>query len=115
MTIAIIGSRTFDNYLLMKKVIKEYFSVSSITKIVSGGAIGADTLGEKFADEFNIPKIIYIPDWARYGKQAGFIRNELIVKAADFIFCFWDNKSNGTRHSIELCKKLNKGYLVTLF
>lgn len=47
----VIGSRTFTDYDLVKKELDNYV----ISKIVSGGAKGADRLAEKYAHENNIP------------------------------------------------------------
>lgn len=46
----IAGSRTINDYLLVKKLIGraiKYYRVD-ITEVVSGGAIGVDKLGEKW-------------------------------------------------------------------
>jgi hypothetical protein len=76
--------------------------------IVSGGAKGADKLGEQFADEFRFKKLIFKPDWELFGKRAGFIRNEKIIQNADVVFAFWDGKSKGTAHSISLAEDYGK-------
>lgn len=114
MKIGIIGSRTFDEYELLKICILKMFQPSDIEYIVSGGANGADRLGEKFAKEFNIPTKIFIADWSK-GKSAGFQRNVNIIKNSNFIFAFWDGESKGTNHSISLCHKYKKPYMVLFF
>lgn len=108
--LAIVGSRTFDNYIEMSEYIdnicKKYNYI--ITEVVSGGARGADFLGAKWAREHNIPLTEFKANWDLYGKSAGFKRNIDIIKACDICIAFWDGKSRGTQHDIELCKKLNK-------
>ena len=109
MKIAIIGSREFNDYSLLEETMTELSTTNfPPTHIVSGGAKGADTLGEKWANENNIETIIFLPDWSKYGKQAGFIRNVDIIKNSDFIVAFWDGESKGTLHSINLTEKQNK-------
>ncbi len=44
---------------------------------------------------------IFIAEWDKYGKSAGYIRNRLIVQESDMIVAFWDGKSKGTKHSID--------------
>jgi hypothetical protein len=105
MRIGIIGSRGFNNYTLVKDVMSEY--INNVDVIVSGGAKGADTLGEIWAKEFNKETLIFLPDWNKYGKRAGFIRNQDIVKNSDLIIAFWDGHSKGTKSSIDLCSKFN--------
>lgn len=106
--LAIIGSRIFDDYEYLKSSILEYFDISELTTIVSGGAKGADSLGEVFANEFNLQKEIYYPDWKKYGKAAGFIRNQDIIKNCDVCIAFPVGEAKGTYHSIKLCEKYNK-------
>lgn len=108
MKISIIGSRAFNDYDFLKKTILESIDVNDIDEIVSGGANGADKLGELFAEEFNKSTNIYLPDWEKYGKSAGFIRNADIIKNSDYVFAFWDGASKGTLNSINTAKKLNK-------
>lgn len=108
--LAIIGSRTFNNYELLKEKMHKLITQENyeITHIVSGGANGADKLGEKYAKEFNIPTIIFPAEWNKYGKSAGFIRNKDIIKNADVVVAFWDGQSRGTKNSIDLANSSNK-------
>lgn len=106
MKVAIIGSRGFKDYELMKRCLDPV--KEKITLIVSGGARGADTLGEVYAEENSIPTKILLPDWETQGKVAGFLRNKQIVENADIIIAFWDGESKGTQHSFKLAKELNK-------
>ena len=108
MNIAIIGSRKFSNYSFMKNSILNIVKIEDIDYVVSGGAKGADTLGELFAKEYNLKTMIFKPEWNRYGKAAGMIRNSDIVKNADIIIAFPIGASKGTYDSISKGKKLNK-------
>jgi hypothetical protein len=100
MVAAIIGSRSFKDYECMKKTLKNRKMIG----IISGGAKGADSLAERYAQENSLPITIIIPEWGKYGKAAGIIRNKEIVKKADVVFAFWDNKSKGTKASIDFAK-----------
>lgn len=111
MKVAVIGSRNFSNYNLLKAILDEIF----ITQIVSGGAKGADTLAERYAKENKIPTKIFLPDWNKHGVSAGFIRNTDIINDADYVVAFWDNKSNGTRDSINKAKIANKEIIIIKF
>jgi len=107
--LAIIGSRTFDNYSYAKIEILDIIQKNNIqvTKIISGGATGADKIAEIFASEFNIPIEIIKPTW-NLGKHAGLIRNTDIIKQSDYVIAFWNVESKGTLDSINKAKKLNK-------
>lgn len=108
MKVAVIGSRSFNDYAEVKNVLSKI----NITLLVSGGAIGADSLGEKYAIENNIPTKIFYPDWEKYGKKAGFIRNTDIIKEAELVVAFWDNNSKGTLDSLNKASALNKKVLI---
>jgi len=106
MRLGIVGSRDFTDFDFMEQHIFQNFKVDYITAIVSGGAMGADILAERFADKYKIPTLIYEPKWATYGKKAGYMRNIDIVKNSDHLLAFWDGKSKGTSHSINLAKDI---------
>jgi len=108
MKLAVIGSRNFDNYSLMKSYLDKIHSVEPITEIVSGGAKGADKLSENWAKLNNIKTNIFLPNWNRYKKAAGYIRNVDIIKNSDKVIAFWDGKSKGTKHSIDIAEKQGK-------
>lgn len=109
--LAIVGSRDFTDYELMKSFLLDHFGkdgIRSISRIISGGARGADALAERFAKEHGIPLKVFPAEWDKYGKSAGFRRNEDIIKACDVCAAFWDGQSRGTKHDIDLCGKYDK-------
>jgi len=110
MRLAIIGSRTFGNYALLRESLERYRT--NITLVVSGAARGADSLGERWAIDNKIPTQIFPANWDKWGKRAGFIRNEDIIKNCDCAIAFWDGQSRGTAHSISLCEKYKKPYKI---
>ena len=112
MKLAIVGSRTFLDYEVLQKTLLEHFQLSEIESIISGGAIGTDTLAETFAHQHAIPMVVMKPDWARYGKRAGFLRNTQIIEAATHVIAFWDGASSGTKNSIETAKRLKRPLII---
>jgi len=116
MKIAIVGSREFDNYPNMKAFLDISLYAIKVKEIISGGAIGADTLAERYAKENNIPTRIIEPNYSLYPSYyAPIVRNEIIVKEADFIFIFWNRVSKGTQSVISYCKKYNKPHKIYHF
>lgn len=111
MKVAVVGSRGFSDY----KLLSETLDKIKITMIISGSAKGADTLGEQYAKENNIPTKIFYPDWEKHGKAAGMIRNTDIINEAELVVAFWDQKSNGTRDSIQKAEKAGKKILIITF
>ena len=108
MKIAVIGSRSFNNYDLLKQKLD---TLPQFT-LISGGAKGADTLAERYADEKGYTKIIIKPDWSVYGRAAGVYRNQQMINLADEVVAFWSGTSKGTEHSIKMARK--KGIPVTV-
>lgn len=114
MKLAIIGSRTFNDYNLAYDIYQKHFS-PHVLVIVSGGAKGADTIAERLAAEFQCRTEIYYPDWDKHGKAAGFIRNKDIINNCDAVLAFWDKESKGTVHSLKFAKELNKPTMLVYF
>jgi hypothetical protein len=108
MKLAIVGSRTFRDYPYFENIVNKFRELNHIDEIVSGGAIGTDDLAEIYAHENNISLKIFYPEWGKYGKSAGYIRNKLIIEYADEVMAFWDGQSKGTKHDIDIAKELNK-------
>jgi hypothetical protein len=79
-----------------------------ITEVVSGGARGVDTYGTDWALERNIPIKLFRPDWDKFGKGAGFIRNTQMAEYADALVAVWDGQSKGTAHMIKTMEALGK-------
>lgn len=50
-----------------------------IGTVISGTATGADTLGEVWAMANRVPVERYEPDWAKYGRAAGPVRNRQML------------------------------------
>lgn len=105
--VIIAGGRDFDNYEYLKEVCLDILKDIDNVCIVSGKAKGADSLGEQFAKEHAYMIESYPADWNRYGKTAGFIRNEEMAKTAAILIAFWDGKSHGTKHMINTAKLYN--------
>jgi hypothetical protein len=113
MKLAIVGSRHFTDTNRFDKWIKESVDLwGTPEEVVSGGARGADTLGEKWAQTNDIPTTIYKPDWIRYGKRAGIIRNVDIITRATHVVAFPSKTGKGTQHSISLAEEQGKKLLV---
>jgi hypothetical protein len=105
MKIIIAGGRDFNNYELLKEKLNEIVGDNSDIEIVSGMARGADLLGIKYANEFGYPIKEFPAQWDKFGKSAGYRRNEEMAKYSDTCVCFWDGKSKGTKHMIDLSNK----------
>ena len=110
MKLGLVGSRNFHNYesfktAILKTLISWEKEIVDIQLIVSGGASGADSLAEYFADEYKIPIKIFYPDWRCYGKRAGILRNSDIVNSSTHLIAFPSREGKGTQDSISKALK----------
>jgi hypothetical protein len=128
MRIIIAGGRDFKDYHMLKAKCFAIISqrpTGETIEIISGKADGADTLGETFAKELGIPITEFPADWSNvfdrplliktskagrsYNALAGYVRNEKMAKYAKkdkgILIAFWDRKSRGTKHMIDIAKK----------
>lgn len=109
--VVIAGCRDYSNYEEAKPYID--FCLSNIRKenniiILSGHANGADLIGEMYAKENGFKVEIYPANWNKYGRSAGPIRNRQMAEVCDYVICFWDGKSRGTKSMIEFAREFNK-------
>ena len=75
--------------------------------IISGGAKGVDQAAEDEARKLGMEVISVPPEWDKYGRRAGLVRNDMIVAIADCVVAFWDGVSRGTKYTIDSAKKQN--------
>lgn len=103
----VAGSRGFDDYDLLKQKCDAVLAAkvsdpNVVIQIVSGGAKGADTLGEKYAKERGFSLKIFKADWSK-GKSAGYVRNVAMADYADALIAF-DFGTKGTGHMIKIAQ-----------
>lgn len=103
MKVIIAGSRNITGMRFLTEALRGLDW--DITEIISGGARGADTLGEKYAREHKIKLTRQLPQWKVHGKGAGFIRNAEMAEMADGLIALWDGESRGTKHMIDTARK----------
>ena len=105
-TIAVIGSRGYNDYEYFKEIIKFFTQNIESYRYVSGGAkSGGDRLISDYCKEFGFEVIEHLPDYDKYpGKVAPLKRNHLIVEDADMLIAF-TNGSSGTAYTLKLAEK----------
>lgn len=131
--VCVFGSRSFNDYDLLKKKLDYYlhnFKKEQIVVIV-GCASGADTLGENYAFYEGLSVERYPADWdnleavpcniktnkkgRKYNSLAGINRNKVMANVCDIAVGFYDGKSPGTKAMIDILKKMNKPTKIVLF
>ena len=113
--VVIAGGRDFNDFPglcnVMDKLLERQIKINKIT-IISGGARGADTLGERYARLRNFGLVKMKADWNKHGKSAGFVRNKEMLVLTDGVVCFWDGKSRGTKHMVDITNHSPKRLII---
>jgi hypothetical protein len=109
MIVAVIGSRQYPDLDRVRRYVR---TLPIGTTVVSGGAKGVDSVAAQTARQCGLAVIEHLPDWKRYGKSAGMIRNWDIIRPADLVVAFIHNDSPGTKRSIEIAHELGKVVII---
>jgi hypothetical protein len=73
-------------------------------QLIEGDARGADRLAGVWASLHKVDHICIPADWDRDGRQAGYMRNKIMVaKNPDLAIGFLDGPSSGSMHTVRLC------------
>lgn len=113
MKCVIAGSRSISNYAIIEQAVKE--SNFNISTVISGTAIGVDTLGEQYARNYNLSVIRMPAKWNIYGKKAGHIRNAEMAKECDCAIIIWDGVSRGAKNMVLNMQRVRKPYFLYLW
>ena len=111
--VIIAGCQDFNDYKLLSEKCDNILGNKQKTHdviVISGGARGADRLGERYAREHGLPFRVFPADWERDGNSAGPKRNALMAANADALIAFWDGASKGTKNMIEIAR--SRGLLI---
>jgi len=114
--VIVAGGRNFTDYEKVKSVLDEFRKNNDDIEIVCGCAKGADSLGDRYAKEHNIPVKYFPADWDANGRAAGPIRNSEMLKYAGkdgYLVAFWDGKSRGTKDIVSKAEK--NGMAIKIF
>lgn len=106
--VCIFGGRDFEaeprHFEMVDYLLADWLDNPEDLVIVSGGARGADKVGEWWADFNKAHLEVWRADWEKHGKAAGFIRNqEMVDSGLDYAIQF--PGGNGTA---DMRKRLDK-------
>ena len=104
--VAVGGSRSIESYELVQGVLKYLLIDGDV--VLSGNAPGADRLGERYAGEAGLEWKIIPSEWEKHGLKATMMRNEVLLRSADFVINFWDGQSEGAEHMLEISRRAKK-------
>ena len=106
MKLIIAGSRTLNPGPAFICSLITHFKIPTPKEVVSGRAKGVDTAGERWAkacqerdqDPYHYNVKEFPANWNKYGKSAGYRRNEQMADYADALLLIWDGESRGSMH-----------------
>lgn len=113
MKVIIAGGRDFFDYEFLSMKCDVILHGKPTVEIVSGTANGADRLGERYAKEKGHTVKQFPAQWDKFGKSAGYKRNQQMADYADLLIVFWDGKSRGSKHMIDIAK--SQGLTISVF
>lgn len=79
MRVLVCGGRDYGDREGLYAALNELHRRQKFELLIAGGARGADTLAEQWADDRKIPTKIYQADWETLGRKAGPIRNQRML------------------------------------
>lgn len=113
--LAIVGGRQFDDVDLFRESVDKLIGeIGRPSQLISGGAVGADSMARDYGKQHLISVLEHFPDYdnaphgvsrSQWGKIAPLERNKKIVADCTHMIAFPTEKSIGTYHSIELARK----------
>lgn len=110
--VIVAGGRDFSDYKMLTKTLDH---LKKPFEVVCGEAKGADSLGKRYANENELKVHSFPADWNTHGKSAGYKRNEQMAEFADACIAFWDGKSRGTKHMIDIATRKGLKLLVVRY
>jgi len=100
--VIVAGSRGFDDRPRLDRAIDQVQAKLGRFEIVSGGATGADSLGEDCAVDRRLPLRRFPADWEGLNKAAGMYRNAMMGWYGTHLLAFHKDGSPGTGQMIAL-------------
>lgn len=111
MRVLVTGSRAWpDPVRVAHELTRLYMEHGPFTLVHGACATGADAAAHHWYETAGLDlgciEVRYPADWDQYGKRAGPIRNEKMVKEAsvDLVLAFPYGTSRGTRHTMALAE-----------
>lgn len=109
MLIVVTGSREWNDWSKIRTAFDcvDAASTGPVT-LIHGDARGADRMCGFVAERLGWTVERMPADWNKYGRSAGFRRNEAMLdRNPDLVLAFWDGQSRGTKHTIDTATERN--------
>lgn len=109
--VVICGSREYNDYETIKKVLDKLLEGMQISCLISGGCRGVDTLVKKYCIDRKIIHMEVNAQWKFFGRAAGPQRNAQMAKLGTSTFGFWDGESRGTYDMLKKARDAKHEYV----
>jgi YspA, cpYpsA-related SLOG family len=105
MRILVCGGRDYADARALNEALDALHREKTMTRLIHGGARGADSLAAFWAITRGIPVLLFPADWRNHGKSAGFLRNARMLREGrpDLVAAFPGGK--GTAHMVKLARE----------
>jgi hypothetical protein len=104
MRVIVCGGRTYGDIMRVRDVLNEVHAEFVIREIVTGGATGADTLAYGWALRREITAIVVPAEWKKFGRKAGPLRNDRIIREWGGGLCVAFPGGDGTKDMRRKCE-----------
>ncbi len=90
MNVLVCGGRDYSDFQMVINTLAHIRRNRGIRVLMHGGAPGADALADKWGKLANVAIEVYKADWKKYGRAAGPMRNERMLKTGkpDLVVAF---------------------------
>lgn len=79
MRVLVCGGRDYSDRRTVYEKLDSIHADVPFTRLICGGALGADMLAADWARMRQVPLEVFNADWERYGRRAGPIRNQQML------------------------------------
>lgn len=77
--VLVTGGRDYQRHRTVFGVLDNHHKIMPIRLLVQGGATGADEFARDWAKSREVRWATELPDWKRYGRGAGTVRNQVML------------------------------------
>jgi hypothetical protein len=85
-----VDRQPYENYKYIASSLNQF---DGVTKIITGGGKGVESLALRYAVERDITPEVVPPSIQKFGAKLAFKkRNEIIIKLCDLIIVFWNGE-----------------------
>lgn len=106
----VCGTRTITDKATIMYIIDHVLCIeANVRTIIHGGCRGVDTMCNLYSNRYTI--VVVSPEWNKYGKRAGPLRNQTMVDMCDVVLVIVEDMhdmSRGSKSTYEYANASNR-------